>query len=430
MALNFTTEYKNIAALGKCISQAEALTSLTPEERAAVVNGVRAAAQKYLTRKVSESIGQPNLGVRQAMQEFIRQQIADAGPATINAPTETPAVTSVTILGSGGIERVTLQRDRNNQIVYAYRNHTLRYECIAAPLVGFNYTAQIGFFSTPLADVTSSAWQYGLGFNTVWPRLATAQVDGTENAPVNTNVLRNGGMETFSTANLPDNWENVNTSTPATHVASVATPYLGTLALKWIGDGSHRQKFRQQLGSNGANATVVRLKPRTGYTVMLKLRRYATGAVTGTFRVSLVDSGGTVLTNGTVSASTSVNCAALGTTYASSSMSFVTPAFLSSSAYYVQIEMTTELGNTHEIFIDEVMLFEMTEVPGYGFVGVTEKSNQCELAEFVSVSTTTASGVLYFLLERLFDMTRMGLSPPTDAGGTETIADSLSVTCP
>lgn len=415
--------FAKVGAFYKAIVNAEATTGLTDEDRAVIISNIRVAAQKYLIAAVqADTPIKPTLEA--ALVEVVKQAIDQSESVdrpSVSTSASLTALTALSYRGTGAA--LAWPYDRFGQYMYGARPHTLRLDCVQAPLVGYNYTAQWAVSSTPLLPATASTWFSGLGYNGRIG-MATGQVDGAAHIP-NQNILTNGSFERFdgTTANVPDNW-TLSTFVAGTHVDDVSTPYAGSKALKIIGDGATNGKIRQLL--NDATGAPVNLQPRTGYVLSI-MYRGAVGALTaGAVRLSIEDAAGNEL----YTSGSAVNLTGASTTWAELGTFFYTGDTISATNYVV-LESTTAFTNTEVAYFDDCLLVPTVVVPGFGRIMWAEGSVAAQDGDFATFATTNdATGLQLVAWERLFDMSRFDLVMPTNGAGSETITDSISVTTP
>lgn len=418
MTLDGTTGlFSKLGTIYKAIANAEALTNITNDERAAIIEHAQEVAARYLLAYVRADVPTVET-VEDALEEVVRQAIEQSEscdePGSFSNTPSTSALTTNSYRG-GITDEVRFDVSQRGA-----RPHLWSLECVQAPALGQNHTARWQYTSTPKLPTTGATWFNGMGhqFNI---GMASGQVDGAVHAP-NTNILVNSGFERI-TSNVPDNWA-VTTGTATTHVHYVATPYIGTNALRFIGDGATLIRVRQLLGD--PSGSPVQLRPRTHYGIIVMARRYATGAVTGVLEIGIENAAGTAQYSSALSADVS----SLTTSYAIATQEFYTGDVLSATNY-AYIEMSTALGNTHEIYIDELIIAPKATIPGFGRLIWADGSASPELGDrYTGTYANDGSGTQMVMLERLFNISQYDLCMPSASGGGETILDSLSVTTP
>lgn len=426
MALTLDTTsglFAKVGAFYKAIVNAESTTGLSDNDRAEIITNIRQAAQKYLIAAVqADTPIQPVLYA--ALREVVlqaRDQSESCDAGSYSGSVTTSGMTALSFRSGGGVTRLY---DQFGNPMYNSRPHTLRIDCIGAPSAGMNYSSRWQISSTPLLPFTSATWFSGLGYSSIIG-MGTAQVDGSSHI-TGQNMLTNGGFERFggTTAKTPDNW-TATTWTAGTHFNAVTTPYIGTNALRLIGDGSTNGKIRQILADS--SGTPIALQARTNYGLSVMIRG-ASGVLTaGIIRISIENAAGTELYSSGLAIDGTTD---ISTTYTEFPTWFFTGDTVSATNYVV-IETTTAITNTEAVYLDEIILSPTYIIPGFGRITWNEGSAAAQVGDFTTIAISndgTATQLLAW--ERLFDMSRYDLCMPVHTGGSETILDSLSVTTP
>ena len=228
--------------------------------------------------------------------------------------------------------------------------------------------------------------------------------------------LRNAHFATFdTTANVPD-YFTVSTGTAGTDFAQSSTAFRGPYGLELIGDGSTNPKLRQQLATTSGS-------PGTIYADRLYVIGAATKtdgvATTGTVRLSLQDSGGTVVSGASVQWTTGV-----GASWVWQTAFFRAPLALPSSLYFV-IETTAAISNTHKIYVGCAVLAEVRQIApgGTGIVILPGETNWVVNDSLRLKATNNAEGEFNTEYDRFYRMYQSGLVLPSDA--SPSISDSL-----
>lgn len=409
--------FSRLGTIYKTIANAESLTNITNEDRASIVLHAQHIAARYLISYVRADVPTVET-VEDALEEVVRQAIEQS--ESCDEPGSFSTSTSTSALTANSYRAFLTDEVRFDVAQRGARPHLWSLECVQEPTIGKNYTSVWRFTSTPKLPTTGATWFNGSG-NAFVTSMASAQVDGAAHQ-TNANILVNSGFERV-TSNVPDNW-SIAVGTGTTHVHYVATPYIGTNALRLIGDGATLIRVRQLLGD--VSGSPVQLQARTHYAMYAMVRRYGTGAVTGVLEMGIENAAGTAQYSSAVSADVST----LTTSYATLSGSFYTGDVLSATNY-AYFEMTTALGNTHEIYIDELVIAPMIQMPGYGRLLWADGSAAPEVGDrYTGSYANDGSGTQMVMLERLFNISQYDLCMPSASGGGETILDSLSVTTP
>lgn len=409
--------FARVGAYYKALTNAEAVSGISEEERAYQVQRIREAAQRYLISYVQADTQSPHT-LESALNEVVIQAMEQTESCDASSAVGTNYTT--TYIGSG----IALFSTGNAKAKYnldsgGARDFLATWRCIVVPVNAPNHQALWSFVSEPVNDPLSPTWMRGLGYNTTL-RPLSAQVDAQPNVQ-NQTILVNGGMERF-TSNAPDQF-TVDTGTPGTHLDDTTDKYIGTNALVFTGQGSaNLTKIYQTLGD--ASGSPVTLLPQTTYYIGARMK--ASASSTGVVRLSIEDSSGTEK----YSSGLAKDVSTLGTSYENVGGIFYTGDAMSSTNRFV-VELTTTLNNTKVLTMDEFVLAPCFIVPGTLRVTLLETDTAPELNDRILLNRNVTRDHLQITAwERLFGMQLFDLAMPEKTDGTETIADSLSVTTP
>lgn len=231
-----------------------------------------------------------------------------------------------------------------------------------------------------------------------------------------------GNVAQFTSTNL------MTGGTPAithgTTSAGTAFVYAGGKAVEFDSDGSQLTTLNQRLTN---------LRPLTAYAVSLWAVADVVPAA-GVFTVDLVDGiGGSVIADAQGTNNTFTFAAADLTTswqhlseLVSGECVFRTPAVLP-PLVYLRIRISTAVSSGTSVFVDHVALAEMVAAYAGGpllaaFAGATAFATDDEWTVAV---TNDRAGTVQEWCERNFGLAALGLLLPSNAGGTETIPDSV-----
>lgn len=266
-----------------------------------------------------------------------------------------------------------------------------------------------------------------------WPVGSGIATGFTVASPGNSTTLVNAGFETFTTANIPDNW-TIHTGTAGTNVfQETGTVYPdGTeSALKLVSTVAN-VRLEQQFGSAAGTSTSP--TPLVPYGVNLWYRVTANPAGS-TLSVSLVDGSGTVVndTQGTANTiSVSLPGVSTGTWLALSGV-FRLPKSLPAVLKF-RITLADPTVGSLSCFVDRLTMAPMTQVyPSGPWVSVHGGSTPFadgdgwDLAVTNDRAGATYNATFQALFDRLFGMRDLGLVLPSS--NSPTIADTL-ITAP
>ena len=364
---------------------------------ASVYGAIRATAHKTLIEMVNDDDPLPAKTVEMAIDRLIRQ-MEDASASINSSAYSVPDSADGANTGNGTI--------------------------IASSLPGSKTTANIRAESIVFKCITDVAWPGGSGFS---GRIVTTDPAINASSQTNKNILTNSSFENFTT-NTPDNWAIAvgSAGTQVTKNSTAAKVFQGTNNLKITGDGaSTLTKLTQNLDTAGG--TTGKLLPDQVYFITFKYY-LDTGISAGAMKVSIKDSGGTVITANSLPAETTANLgAAAASQWNSSTAFFMTPKALSTNTpYTLNIELTTAITNTKNAYIDQVAVGKATQIANGPYVAIMRgATNFVRDDEFVMAVAKSSTGTMQENFDKFFDMYARGKQLPENSAGGETIADSL-----
>lgn len=393
-------------------------------EAGGVLNDVRSAAEKtiiemcFAEASTSTTNAMRAKQLQDALLWLIRQMDADV--ATVNGTTVTKSALSVGASNNGNGTFAYLFDAPNVLLGSTADWPNIRTELLEARCV---QDAQDGSISSgnEVFEIRGQPSYNGLDYRFPAGSGTLMRINSIcaniDNGVRGQNVLTNSDLEDW-TSNTPDQF-TVSTGTAGTEFAPDATTwYRGAKCLK-ANVSANKWKILQQLGSG--SGSLGKVTPDRPYLLTFAAKKDA--GATGTLRVSLMDSGGSVIDSGNFALSQSV--AALSTSWAITKLAWRTPRVLPTSVY-LAIETTTAIG-TAACYIDEVCLAEMMPIaPGGPAVGISAGSSDWFVDDNARYSfTNNAEGLFVTAFDRLFDMYNKGLSLPQNYAAGETISDAL-----
>jgi len=266
-----------------------------------------------------------------------------------------------------------------------------------------------------------------------WPLGSGAQISmsladaGTSSGAGN--ALNNSDFETFTNANIPDNWiATVGAIGTAILAGGSSNAYTGSNCLEFASDGSTLTAITQQFNTtpstvqgSGGSATV--LSPLTPYCLNLWLKMSATPAA-GVMEFSLIDGNGATINdaNGTANLFTK-SLTAVSTTYVNVNGVFRLPANPPATVK-LKVRISTAIDNTKNVFLDRMALNKMTQLyqggpwlSGFSSNTIVLKNDQWSMA------INNTYGGFQRLFERWYGMRSLGLKLPSS--GSPTVNDNL-----
>lgn len=366
---------------------------------------------------------------KEAIRELIRQM--DAGSSTIDGTTITiGSVTAVSgNVGNGTIVLSAVASTENAIDVVHYPSvltELVRARCVADE---YSETADANSETFYITGQRSEArlhdeWPKGSGI-THYVNTVSSSFSGGKKPGLN--VLRNSNYEAF-TSNVPDFWTIVTGSAGST-VDDIATPFTGSTALKFVGDGSTTCKISQSLNSTGG--TLGTIKPDTPYTISFAVRTNGGSLTGGNLRVSLQDGSGNIMNASDANRKCEISIAyntvgALTATYQLKTVACMTPLHLPKGAKFV-VETNTAFNSGVELYIDDVVLAQMHRpVPGGLAMQMIPGSTAfASDDEFTVQVTNNNEGKFAREFDRFFNTARLGYALPSNYSNGESIADSL-----
>jgi hypothetical protein len=409
-----------IAALGTEYGLASPLPAALTAAQSAVVQSpgstIRAVAQSVLLKMVNDDQPQANLSsLGLALTELIRQMAL--APASVATCTVSATATAASINSGDGVVVLTTKTGRGliQQGVFAEAgllNCTGDAQSATAPLGGEPWT-----YSGDAA-VTDS-------LSHLWPGASGAQAGLTtcDSQARGLNLLANGGLDTYTTTDIPDNWALLSGAATTNYVKEVGTVHRGAASYKFIG-GATAQSIAQTL----APSVVM---PNRVYAYNLKVRASATPGA-GNLVVKLIDGANAWITDDQAAANgSSTTLAGISTsTWTNVQGVVITPRVMPSVAKF-SVACDTALGAGKNLFLDSVALCEMTSLypGGPGLAVFAGLMPWIVNDRFTLTMTNDRAGAAYgatwqTYFDRFFGMRQLALQLPYTSG-TPTILDSL-----
>ena len=389
---------------------------------ASVYGAVRATATKTLIEMVNDDDPLPAKTVDLAIDRLIRQM--EDSSASINASAyAVPETADGANTGNGTILASSLPGSKTTANI---RAESIVFKCIkdaqTSGTAGREVFSETG--EAPISNIADYNWPGGSGFS---GRIVVTDPAVDASSQFNKNLLTNSAFENFTT-NTPNNWAIAvgSAGTQVTKNSTAAKVFQGANNLKITGDGGGTlTKLTQNLDTAGG--TTGKLLPDQVYFITFKYY-LDTGITAGAMKVSIKDSGGTVITANSLPAETSANLgAAAASQWNSSTAFFMTPKALSTNTpYTVNIELTTAITNTKNAYIDQVAVGKATQIANGPYVAIMRgATNFVRDDEFVMAVAKSSTGTMQENFDKFFDMYSRGKQLPENSAGGETIADSL-----
>jgi hypothetical protein len=147
----------------------------------------------------------------------------------------------------------------------------------------------------------------------------------------------------------------------------------------------------------------------------------------GVLALSLIDSGGSIITNDFGTSQTITKAlTGVSTSWVNVTGFFQTPKVLNSTQYSLKLHLTTAITNTHIAYIDSLQMVLATEAyKGGPYLAVFSGATATVKNDTITVAVANNwAGAFQKAFQRFFNMRQLGLQLPSDTGGTETISNS------
>lgn len=318
--------------------------------------------------------------------------------------------------------------------------NTLQY--VLPSMLTFTVTADSYGRATANNEPVSILDQYSVpALNWLWPIGSGTSLNinivnaGANNS--NGNKLVNSSFETWTNANVPDNWTIV-TGSPGTDVLKSATHYAGSFSCEFVG-GALQTAIAQSFGTAsatgiGAGGTPSTIQPNVNYGGVLFYKLSAGSPAAGVLQADLTDSAGTILkdsagTDNTVSVdlSTVANTNWHPLKFNFRALSALTP----NTPIKIRYWLSTPLTAGTNVFLDNSGFALMQQVyPGGPLFSMHSGdtlpvTGDTWTVQMANAYATSGSGLFQFWFDRTFGMRNLGLTIPNTTGGGFTVADSL-----
>lgn len=365
--------------------------------------------------------------IEEAFREMAAQMVNDSDSLDGNDTGVTSAARSgnsgdglvlATPFAPVGISRgVSLSAATEGQFI---RNELWKVTCTADANSGFAAGNELFRIQPERGyDNLDRRWRGGSGPLEVYCNCTSSYVESA-NEP-GQNLLYNSAFERAATANIADGWV-ARTGSVGTEIATTATAWNGSQAMRLIGGGTSNPAIGQLLGSSSGSP--VTLNPDTTYAITFWTRSNS-GTVSKTLTAQFADSSGTAIG---LSGAASVTISSHTTSYSRTSGYIHTPANLSPGTYYFDLRNTgTTLAGGEEIYIDGVIVAPVVRIAkGSGGICIVTGATQFRKDDHFNVTwTNNDAGDLLYWADCVFRCYENGFVLPVDTGGSETILDSL-----
>jgi len=374
---------------------------------------IRAAAQATVIETVHRDRPLPSKTLREAVIEMAVQMAEQTKSVKLNDCTTNASARSSNV-GDGTVlltNQTPLHLGRGQMLsakqeAQFVRNETWAITCFEDAGGGvLSGTERFRCEMEQARPFNSRWWRAGSG-NMPVPLQATCGAVWGSSVP-GQNMARNGDMELWTTANTPDYW-TIQAGSAGSTIVQQATPYLGTYAVSFVGNGSVNHELRQEFAST--SGTPVRLKPDTVYKVWFRCRSNS-GTISKTVSLGVVNAAGT---SQAVSGATGATTSSIGTTYAVVEGDLITKQNIAFPSYLSLNHTGTALAGGENVYIDEIGIAEAVR-PAAGSPGVVILGGATQFRFMDRFNVTVANddaGVAPYWLDWMLDLYHQGLRLP------------------
>lgn len=395
----------------------------------AMYSTLQVGAMRTLVEMVNADNPQPDSQVTTLLEELRVQMV---GSGSMSAPdddidgTSTSTITASADGGNTG-NGTTVQKalDSKYKLALQYmRSEDIVCTCTVDAQEGQVIAGRERFRiqgEAAISDVKHPDWPGGSGYSaeiTVSdPAFDAGQAPGQ-------NVLTNSAFETFTVTNTPDNWVLVTGAAGTDFLEEGTVKYRGSKSLELVGDGATLHEMKQTFNESGQ--TLGRLKPETMYTCVYRVSADASLSA-GVLKLSVKDGSDNIIDSGSATASTDLTGVSTGGTFDIKTFTFVTPTSLPDGLKFV-IEATTAISNTHQCYIDDLILVPLVKLgaPGAPAICIIPGSTPWKRGDKITFTATNGGdNEMGQYLDQFFGLYNSGIIIPFDTAGGETVADAL-----
>lgn len=351
--------------------------------------------------------------------------------ATVNATTVSVGAQTAVNTPNGNAIIVVTSLNGFGQ-THQYSNKDLfTFVCTADAQTGGATAGQEFVTVTGQAFINNSysfLWPGGSGISTQIPACSSE----VNNSGAATNVLQNSSFNTFTNANVADNW-TIATGTAGTQVvqASGGNAYRGANSISFVGDGSTltaiTQLFNQAPATGiGAGGTSYQPLPTTPYAVNGWLKLSAGSPAAGILEIALIDGSGNIINDGsnTPNVSTVTLTSIADTNWHNFNAVFRLPPVLPTTIK-LRIRLSTALSSGKTVYIDAVAMNPMAQLyKGGPAVSIFSGNSNLIKNDTWTLAYTPTWGQVQLYLERTFGMKALGLRMPA-ATASSTVNDNV-----
>jgi len=385
------------------------------------------AAQRCLIETTDANFNLRDRTVRGAVEELVRQMIADSETVDRSAITVGSLTAGASNYGTGTMllsatspNLDAIGNRHGNLQVETIRSETIfaRCEVDSAGRYISEASERFRIYGQRPVDRYDADWPGGSGADTTVDAVSPRKNGGST---AGQQVLANGDFEDWK-SNAPLRW-TIASGIAGTHILAAGSGFTQSDALKIVGDGSTTVNLSQTLGTTAGSTG--RLNPDRPYSISFAAK-YATLAPGVNTIVEIVDAGGTVYESAAIGreARLSVASGSLTTSWQLfSGTCFLPPEIAKGSK--VVVRTSGNVANTSEVFVDDVTVAEMYPLGrGNGYVQILPGATPYRKGdEYQRAFTNNEAGQVGLYCDRFFGLAGMGLALPSSS--SPTILDSV-----
>lgn len=381
-------------------------------------NHMKQLARETLIEMVRDDNPQPDLSLRTALVELIRQMEVTSDDVLRSVVAATVAATAGNVGDASIVVSVKLPSGRSCENLFA--------EDVVLKVTADSETGGEDEGEEPWRAQGEYPESNPLRFD--WPRgsgssMSGSLVDADQDAiGANMNYLTNGHFEDFTVANTPDNWTIDVGSAGTTILKQTGAPFAGLAALQFVGNGAELTSVYQTFDS--AAGTITELVGDEQYAVNGWLRISPSAPSTGVLQIALTDGSGTIVNDEEgVANSFTVALTSATTSYVAFNGSFRTPHIMP-AAIRLRLKLTTALESGKSVFIDHVALTRHNPLYTQGpSIVAFSGSTRVITGDSWTITLTNTEGEFQELFDKFFGMKALQLLLPSDPAPT--ISDAL-----
>lgn len=285
----------------------------------------------------------------------------------------------------------------------------------------YDETIDVTFSQTTVAVYRGEAAAPGGPLNQQWPKGSAANRSlSIVSAGSGSDLLAGTGQfETFSPANTPSGWTIAVGDAGTDVLEETSDVFAGSKSLAIVGDGSTLVALTYDLSTAG-------LQAKTPYALAGWLLTDTTPAA-GVLVIDLYDGASVIADEAGNNNSVTINLTTVDDIdFEAYSAVFRLPEPVPSTVL-LRVRLTTALTNTRVLYLDHFALVAMTQLYNGGpFCALFGGATPFSLDDLFSLDVTNDyGGALQTRFWRVFGMPDLGLMLPSNAAGSETIADSV-----